>query len=76
GECIQMYFDLLAKGHTCEEAKLHFKQVKARFKCLKCGHEFDHDKDFSCPECGGDARLIPGTGKEFMIGSLDYETGS
>ena len=42
GECVNMYFDLLSAGHTCEGAKLFFEHTKARFKCSCCGLEFDH----------------------------------
>ena len=73
GECIELYFDLLSAGHTCEGAKLFFTRTKARFRCISCGNEFDHGKDFSCPLCGMDARLIKGTGQEFMISSLVYD---
>lgn len=73
GECIETYFDLLGGGHSCEGAKLYFRRVPARFRCTSCGHEFDHDRDFSCPVCKGDSKLIPGTGKEFMIESIDTE---
>ena len=72
GECVQMYFDLLSAGHTCEGARLSFTHTKARFKCTKCGHEYDHDRDFSCPQCGGDGVLIKGTGREFLISSIKY----
>ncbi len=70
GECVQMYFDFLSEGHSCENAKLVFHHKKARFKCSSCGHEFDHEKDFACPLCGGEGRLIKGTGKEFLISSI------
>ncbi len=73
GECVNMYFDLLSAGHTCEGAKLFFEHTKARFKCSCCGLEFDHGRDFSCPSCGGEAGLIPGTGREFLISSLKYD---
>ena len=72
GECVQMYFDLLSEGHACEGAVLNFRPTKARFKCEKCGHEFDHGRDFFCPECGSMGRLVEGTGKEFMIESIVY----
>ena len=72
GECIEKYFDLLSAGHTCEGAKLFFTHTKAQFRCLSCGNEFEHTEDFSCPLCGGEGRLIKGTGKEFKISSLVF----
>ncbi|MCR5774091.1 MAG: hydrogenase maturation nickel metallochaperone HypA [Lachnospiraceae bacterium] len=73
GECVQMYFDILSEGHSCENAKLYFTHTKARFKCRDCGHEFDHGVDFVCPLCKGEGRLIKGTGKEFLIRKLVYD---
>ena len=70
GECVQMYFDILSEGHSCEGARLIFKHTRARFRCSSCNAEFEHGKDFTCPFCGGDGKLIPGTGKEFMIESV------
>lgn len=72
GECIEMYFDLLSAGHSCEGAKLFFTHTKARFRCVSCGYEFDHDNSFTCPKCGADGRLVQGTGREFLISSLVY----
>ena len=73
GECVQMYFDLLSEGHTCENARLVITHTRARFKCISCSHEFDHDRDFICPSCGGEGRLIKGTGREFLINKLVYD---
>ncbi len=70
GEAVQMYFDVLSDGHSCEGAKLNFTFVQARLKCSSCGEEFDHKKDFVCPLCGAQARLIKGSGREFYIKSF------
>lgn len=73
GECVQMYFDLLAEGHTCENAKLIFSYTRAVFCCTSCGREFEHGRDFICPSCGGEGRLVKGTGREFLISKLVYD---
>ncbi len=73
GEAVQMYFDLLSEGHSCEGAALHFTFVPARLRCRECGEEFDHKKDFVCPRCGGGARLVKGSGREFYIRSFFCE---
>ena len=73
GECIELYFDLLSAGHTCEGAKLFFTHKKAKFRCLSCGSEFERERDFSCPRCGGDGRLVKGTGQEFLISQIKYQ---
>ena len=73
GECVQMYFDLLSEGHTCENAKLIITHTRARFRCVSCGNEFEHERYFTCPVCSGEGRLIKGTGKEFLINKLVYD---
>lgn len=70
-ESVQMYFEAIAKDHPCENAKLTFEFKPAILKCKQCGKEFPHRKDFQCPDCGGDAVLIKGTGHEFYIRSFD-----
>lgn len=70
-ESVQMYFEIAAKEHACEGAKLVFEHRPAMLKCQKCGKEFPHEKSFQCPDCGGDSMLIKGTGREFCIRSFD-----
>lgn len=70
-ESVQMYFELLAEGTPCEQAKLIFEHRFATLKCSACGHEFEHRKSFSCPLCGGDGILVKGTGRELFIQSID-----
>ncbi len=71
GECVQMYFDMLSKGHTCEKAVLRFTHVPAMLKCTGCGKEFPHEKSFNCPDCGCSGKLIKGSGREFLIKSVE-----
>ncbi len=66
-ECIQMYFDMLSPGHSCEGARLYFNYTKASFRCEKCGKIFEHENSFDCPACGGRGIIVKGTGKEFLI---------
>lgn len=70
-ESVQMYFEIAAKDHPCQGAKLVFEHRPAMLKCQNCGKEFPHQRDFQCPDCGGDSILIKGTGREFYILSFD-----
>ena len=72
GECVQLYFDILSAGHTCEGAKLNITHTRAKLKCSCCGLLFDHGRDFSCPSCKGEGKLVKGTGEEFVIASIRY----
>ena len=71
GECVQMYFDVLSRGHSCERAVLNITHVPAMLKCDKCGREFPHEKSFDCPDCGRMGKLVKGSGREFMLESID-----
>ena len=64
---IQMYFDIMSEGHTCEGARLSFEVKKAMLKCTKCGSIFEHEKGFDCPVCGGDAVYVKGSGSGYTI---------
>lgn len=70
-ESVQMYFELLAEGTPCEGAVLKFEHVPATLRCTACGFEFDHIRSFSCPQCGGESRLVKGTGREMLIKSIE-----
>lgn len=72
-ESVQMYFEITAKNSPCEDAKLIFEHRPAMLKCQACGREFPHDKNFNCPDCGGDSMLMKGTGREFYIRSFEGE---
>ncbi len=72
-ECVTMYFEMLSEGHSCENAVLSYEHTSAQLKCSKCGHIFPHGRMFACPECGGESRLIKGTGSEFIIKSVRAE---
>ena len=71
GECVKMYFDTLSEGHTCENAKLNFTHTHAELRCMNCGNVFEHNSSFSCPLCGGDGKLVKGTGRDFYIKSFN-----
>ncbi len=71
GECVQMYFDMLSRGHSSEGAKLNFTFIPAMLRCPACGHEYPHEKSFDCPECGQTGKLIKGSGREFKIKSIE-----
>lgn len=72
-ESVQMYFDLLSEGTACEGAQLRFEHRPAMLRCVACGKEFPHRRSFDCPRCGGESRLIRGTGQECYIRSIEGE---
>ncbi|MEG0874523.1 MAG: hydrogenase maturation nickel metallochaperone HypA [Clostridiales bacterium] len=73
GECIQMYFDVIAEGTLCENATIEIKAVKPKLKCSKCGELFERQPmSFKCPYCDGEGEPTK-IGKEFYIDSIEIE---
>ena len=51
-QCLREFFPIAAAGSVAEGAELVIEPVKARFRCLECGHEGEADrKSACCPEC-------------------------
>ena len=71
GESVEMYFEIVAKDTSAEDAALNIRRVNAQLECGSCGNKFEHNKNFNCPACGGESRLIRGTGIEFYIESIE-----
>ena len=73
-DSIQFYFDMLTPGTIVEGAALHFRRIKTRFRCRKCGQEFEpENRNWMCPQCqamGGDVIA----GKEFYVESIEIGT--
>lgn len=73
-DSIQFYFDLLSPNTVAEGAKLNFHRIKTRFRCRKCGQEFEpENRNWMCPHCeamGGDVIA----GKEFYVESIEIGT--
>ncbi|MBN1874911.1 MAG: hydrogenase maturation nickel metallochaperone HypA [Anaerolineae bacterium] len=74
-DSIQFYFDMLSPGTLAEAATLHFHRIRTRFRCRKCGCEFEPEGyNWLCPQChalGGDVIA----GKEFYVESIEVKEG-
>ena len=52
-DCVQTYYDLLAKGTVAEGAALNATTVRTTLFCEACQKEFERARfSFSCPNCG------------------------
>lgn len=72
-DSVQFYWDMIAENTICQRAKLHFKRVPGRLKCLDCNKEFEVlDSLVPCPHCGGFHLNIIG-GEEFFVDSIIVE---
>lgn len=72
-QCLMEFFPIAAAGSVAEGAELVIEPVKARFRCLECGHEGEADrKSACCPECRSTAIKMT-SGREFFVESLKVE---
>jgi len=72
-DSMAFYFDLVARGTVCEDARLEHEVVGARLRCKPCRHEWDvTEPAFRCPVCDG-ARVIVLSGEELEVESIEVE---
>ncbi len=68
---IELYFDIIAEGSTCEKAKLNIERVVPKLKCSSCSALFERKPfSFECPTCKGEGSPTE-IGKEFYIKSIE-----
>ena len=61
------------RGPMVEGYRLEVEYVYPRSACLKCGHEFEHDRfHLKCPECGSASTMLL-SGRELEIASMDVD---
>ena len=73
GECVQFYFNFLAKETPAEGATLAFTMVPATARCQSCHKLFKlKEFDWTCPHCGGNNIEIT-AGKELFVESIEVE---
>lgn len=61
------------RGPIVEGCRLEVEYVYPRSACLKCGHEFEHDRfHLKCPECGSASTMLL-SGRELEIASMDVD---
>ena len=68
---IDLYFEIIAEGSLCQNAKLNIKRVVPKLKCNDCGELFTRKPySFQCPMCEGEGSPTE-IGKEFYIKSIE-----
>ncbi len=71
-DSVQFYWDLITEQTICEGAKLHFKRIPAKFRCLDCEKDYQLSKGelTPCPHCES-TRMEILQGKEFHLESIN-----
>lgn len=68
---IELYFEIIAEGSMCENAKISIERVVPKLKCNDCGEMFIRKPfSFQCPVCNGEGSPTE-IGKEFYIKSIE-----
>lgn len=72
-ECIELYFDIIARDSICADAKLNIERVHPKLRCKVCGSYFERKPfEFSCTVDGCEGEGEPtDIGREFYIKSIN-----
>ena len=72
-ETLEFYFEFVARGTSCEGARLEQEVVETRLRCDPCDAEWEIAVPaFRCPRCGGSDVAVVG-GNEFQVESIEVE---
>lgn len=68
---VELYFDIIAEGTMCQNAKLNIERVISKLRCNSCGELFVRKPySFECPLCKGEGSPTE-IGKEFYVKSIE-----
>ena len=72
-DSVQFYWDIISKNTICQQSKLIFQKVPAKFYCQSCQNEFEiHGELLPCPKCNS-MNLKTIQGDEFLLESIEIE---
>lgn len=72
-DSVQFYWDIISEGTVAEGAKLHFKRLHIKIRCLDCDNIYvAKDQMSACPACGS-VLISVEEGEEFYLDSIDVE---
>jgi hydrogenase nickel incorporation protein HypA/HybF len=74
-ESVQFYWPIVSESTIAEGAKLHFKRIPARLRCIQCEAEYmlEDGQLTVCPDCeSSQIKVI--AGNEFQMESIQIET--
>lgn len=72
-DSVQFYWNYISEDTICSGARLHFKRLPAKFRCINCNTEFQMQSELTaCPNCGSMQTTII-SGEEFYVDSIEIE---
>ena len=70
---IRQHWNKLSKGTLAEQAKLHFRLIKAEVQCMTCFQKYHPlNKQIHCPYCGSYGAKILAC-EEFRLESIELD---
>ncbi len=66
------YLEYILKGTAAKDAEIYIKYCPTAGRCRGCGLVFAHEKNTTCPECGGASDSIS-LEKRFIIDRMEIE---
>jgi hydrogenase nickel incorporation protein HypA/HybF len=70
-DTLEFYFEFVARGSVCEDARLAIEVVEATLRCEACEREWTIEiPAFRCPTCGG-SDVVVASGEEFEVESIE-----
>ncbi len=73
-DSIQFYWDIISKDTPAEGARLHFRRIDTRLRCLDCQHGYaPQEGQMACPACGS-IRVQVVAGDEFFLEAIEVES--
>ncbi len=75
-DCVQFYFDILARGTIAEDAEVFVERIPVAYTCENCGNEhIPPVSTFACPKCSSPkGKLI--AGRELFVDSIEVENAN
>lgn len=72
-EALEFAFDLVTAGTPAAGARLELERVRARWRCARCGQEYESTEGWpACPRCeSAEAELLEG--RELELVNIEIE---
>ncbi len=72
-ESIEFYWNFISDNTIAKNARLHFKRIQAKFKCLDCSTEYQFtDSELPCPNCSSSHVQVI-AGDEFFLEAIEID---
>jgi hydrogenase nickel incorporation protein HypA/HybF len=72
-DSLTFYWEIVARGTACDQARLAIDEIDAQLQCTACGHEWRPSwPQFHCAACGA-AQVTVVAGEELEVEYIEVE---